>query len=209
MSLKNITVELTANNQKIRGNFRALVCSSGLDVLILGNKKSSLLLNIDNIVIKSITIKHTGDTHAFSTIPKNETLSYINQLGQEKTVIETFEPKNKKQAYFLLTSLYIKYKNETSIIESDPLTVKDPYIITDLDGSNKTIVYNSQELVKHSHIVTKPDSKTYIYKRDTEPNLHSNSSMTEFLNEIAEGREYDRKQNYWKQGYSGQLINSS
>ena len=211
MVLKSIIVQLTTDNQEIRSSFRALVSSAGIDVLILGNKKSSMLFKLAKITIESITIKHIGNPYEFDITSKNKTMYYTMVAG-EKILIETFKPENKKQAYFILTALYIQYKNKKSIIDTESFCVTEHCVIKDLvhpKETSKCEVYEHPACIKSNYASTKPVNRTCFFKKDVEPTLHSSTSMAEFLNEISEGREYERKQNYWKQGYSGQLINSS
>ena len=210
MTLKSIVVQLTTDNQEVRGSFRAQVTAAGTDVLILGDKKSSMFFKFDNIEIKSVTIRHVGKEYDFKT---KKIKSWI-KCGEEQILIETYTPENKQQAYFLLTALYIQHKNEKSIIETELFAVKDHYTITNLDCPKETTSYpmssplnptlNSDN--RTGHVSTRTSGKTYVYKRDLEPNLHISSVMIDFLNEIIEGRDYERKQNYWEQGYIGQLM---
>jgi hypothetical protein len=211
MSLKSIVVQLTTDDQEIRGSFRALVSSAGIDILILGSKKSSMLFKLAKITIESITIRHVGDPYDFNVTPKNRITSYSMVAG-EQILIETFKPESKKQAYFILTALYIKYKNEKSIVKTESSCVTEQCTIVDLKHpkkASKCKIYEHPSCVRPNHVLTKKVNETPFCKRDMEPNLHGNSDMTVFLNEISEGREYERRQNHWKQGYSGQLINSS
>jgi len=214
MVLKSITVQLTTDNQEVRGNFRALVSSTGTNVLMLGSNKSSILFKLDKITIESITIKHVGNPYSFDITPKNKTIAYKMVAG-EKILIETFKPKNKQQAYFILTALYIKYKNKKSIIDTESFCITEPYVINNLAYPKekpkckvyKCPCYKSDYISDSTPIKT--TDRLNFYKKDVEPKLHSNANMTEFLNKISEGRNYEREQNYWKQGYSKQLINSS
>jgi len=209
MLLKSIAVQLTTDNQEIRGSFRALVSSTGVDVLILGSKKSSMLFKLAKVTIESITIRHVGNPYEFDVTPKNRTMAY-SMIAGEKILVETFRPESKKQAYFILTALYIKYKNDKSIVDTEQFCVTEHCVANNLAHPKETQgckVYEHPACSNTNH--TYNVNKSYLRKKDVEPKLHGNTSMTEFLNEISEGRNYERKQNYWKQGYSGQLIHSS
>jgi len=60
MSLKDIIIQFNTCTHSVQGTFRALVSSSGNDILIVGNNESSIFFKFLDTEIKTIIVKHTG-----------------------------------------------------------------------------------------------------------------------------------------------------
>lgn len=210
-SLKSIVVHLTIDDQEISGSFRAIVSSTGTDVLILGDKNSSIFFKLIDVKINRIVIRHVGQVFNFGLPNEDKTVSVVLTEG-EKLLLEIYRPKTLQQAQSILTALYLEYKNPQSLIDTESFPVKTPYTIATLGKSaskskSPVTLPISSVPAWRCGAYERPNSAS-VFKRDTEPKLHKSNNITTFLNKILEGCADGQKHNNRKQGYSGQLIYS-
>jgi len=234
--LKDISVEfITPHGQRIRGTFRALVVASctGNDILIVGNKQKSLLFRFKDLEIELVTVKHISKhlKRSFSDISclsdeivgrdgYKRSLSIITD-GKERVIVERFRNMSKRRAYSLLMALYLEYKNNKSVIETEE---NIDYEVIDSDTeftefSNSTDynpIYNPHRRNTGEQIdrTDKEDYRplashqvSYYEREGLKPALVESEKLADFFNKILV-KGY-KNENYWQQGYSGQLDYSS
>lgn len=205
--LKNTRIKLNLDEQIIEGTFRGIIAASNTDILLLGNKKSSLLLSLADVEIKSILLVHTDQISNFGDGLSNKSVSTYF-LDKERIVTEIYEPFTKQQAFSILTSIYTKYRGSKPTINTEEFKSiygGFQYKIENTGISNSkhtTYVRNNEPTTScmyNQHITNQ--------HKDLKPKLTKNEGITEYLNKVIGGHKYER--NYWEQGYSGQLTNNS
>lgn len=208
MGLQNVTIKLKLENQSIEGTFRGLLQASVTDILLLGNKKSSLLLLLDETDIQSITIKHTDSLSSFGHNASKKSMSTI-LLNKQQVLTEIYEPLNKQEAYSILTGIYAKYRGSKTTINTenfDNIASGYQYSIKEEEGNHilPFTVDKTSNNVNINHI----SANHYIKQArvSSEPKIIKEGT-TGFMNKILGGHKYER--NYWESGYFGQLTNSS
>jgi len=234
--LKDISVEfITPHGQSIRGTFRALVVASctGNDILIVGNKQKSLLFRFKDLEIKLVTVKHTSKhlKRSFSDISclsdeivgrdgYKRSLSIITD-GKERVIVERFRNMSKRRAYSLLMALYLEYKNKKSVIETeeniDYEVIDSDTEFTEFSNStdyNPTCNPHRRNTGEQIDRTDKEDYKplashqvSYYEREGLKPALVESEKLADFFNKILV-KGY-KNENYWQQGYSGQLDYSS
>lgn len=208
MGLQNVTIKLELENQLIEGTFRGLIQASASDILLLGNKKSSLLLLFAEADIKSITIKHTDQLSSFGHSASNKSISTM-LLNKKRILTEIYEPLNKQEAYSILTAIYAKYRGTKITINTenfDNVAAGYQYNIVEEEGNHVLPfeVDRTHNNINANHI----DANNYIshHRVNTEPKLIKEGT-SDFMTKILGGHKYER--NYRESGYSGQLVDSS
>lgn len=207
MALHNIKIKLELENQIIEGTFRGLIQASTADILLLGNKKSSLLLLFSDTKILSITIKHTDSLSNFGHSESNKSIATVF-LNKERILTEIYRPLNKQEAYSILTGIYSKYKGSKITIDTegfDNIAAGFQYSIE--ESGDIVIPFKVDKDVDTQY--TKADyvnANQYIKRNrvNLEPKI-TKDGMADFMSKVLGGHSYER--NYWETGYSGQLIN--
>lgn len=209
MALQNVTIKLKLENQFIEGTFRGLIQSSTVDILLLGNKKSSLLLLFSEADIEEITIKHTDCLSSFGHSTSKKSVSTI-LLNRKRVITEVYEPLTVQEAYSILTGIYAKYRGSKVTLDTenfDNIASGYQYSIQEEEGNHilpfEVGKINNQLSPKYVN------ANQYIKQNRTiisEPKLIKEGTA-DFMNKILGGHKYER--NYRESGYSGQLTNSS
>lgn len=206
MALHNVKIKLELENQIIEGTFRGILQASSTDVLLLGNKKSSLLLLFSDTKILSITINHTDSLTSFGHKESYKSISTI-LLNKEKILTETYEPLNKQEAYSILTGIYSKYKGSKTTINTedfDNIAAELQYNIK--EDSNMVIPFEiDKDTDTYCARTNYVSANQYIRQNQavSEPKI-TKDGMSDFMSKILEGHSY--KRNYREAGYSGQLT---
>ena len=208
MGLQNVTIKLKLENQLIEGTFRGLIQASTVDILLLGNKKSSLLLLFTEADIQSITIKHTDQLSSFGHSASNKCISTM-VLNKERILTEVYEPLNKQEAYSILTAIYAKYRGSKVTINTenfDNIAAGYQYNIEEEEGNH--ILPFEIDRTSNNINANYIDANQYIKQNRVSltPKLIKEGTA-EFMNKILGGHKYER--DYWESGYSGQLTNNS
>jgi hypothetical protein len=231
--IKSITVDVISESNKITGLFRSMLSVGSREVLVIGNKKTSLFLTLYDITIKKIVLRHTENILSRQLmgppfnieIPISNIHVSIGVQNGERILNEEYIITKKQQAYAMLTFLYQKYaasdtQYTSASIDTDIFDIKVPYTIVSTDEEHITGSYDTEQQSETKHVQTTTAlspvcnnvrERTYIpgvstyYKRHDIPSLISSEDMKTFLNKILGGHKYDR--NYRKQGYTGQLSN--
>jgi hypothetical protein len=216
VGLQNVTIKLKLENQFIEGTFRGLIQSSTVDILLLGNKKSSLLLLFTETDIQSIIIKHTDGLSSFGHSTSKKSISTI-LLNKQKILTEVYEPLNKQEAYSILTGIYAKYRGSKVTINTenfDNVSTGYQYSIIEEEGNHvipfeidrtgSNIIDRTNNNVNANYI----NANQYINKNraNLKPRVITEGTL-DFMTKILGGHKYER--NYWESGYSGQLVDSS
>jgi len=221
--LKSITIELLSENNRIIGLFRSLLTVGSVtngfnnDVLVVGNKKSSLFFSFKDITIKEVNIRHSDRmlqkrklerTSGTTKVPRSDILvSISNGNGDEKIVNEKYIISSKKQAYSFLSFLYAKHSTQATNaknleINSDNYDIDIPYSI--ISRSEIEMDYRSKQDYK---LETRTIPYTENIKKDINPSLINSENIMSFLDKIVRGYKYERDN--WEQGYSCKLASSS
>lgn len=199
MGLLNVKIKLKLKNQTIEGTFRGLIQASAVDILLLGNKRSSLLLLFSEANIESISIKHTDALSSFGYSGSQKSIS-SHTINKQETLTEVYEPYNKQEAYSILMNIYSKYKGTQATINTENfnnITAELQYSIK--EENNNTVLlenYNANNYVSTNQYTKK-------HNINLEPKIIK-EGMDDFMNKVLGGHKY--KRNYWKSGYSGQLV---
>ena len=212
--LKSITVELISSDNIISGLFRSLLSVAERDILVIGNKKASLFFTFSDIEIKKVMIRHTDlfmskdilAARVCNMLP-NDINVLINMVNKEKIITETYNITNKQQSFSLLTHLY---KNNSKIIkgstvlslDTDNYDIETAYTVL---SSDEKCVIEDYRVKEYNKCETLPGLQRQ--RKNFDPALTSSNSIKTFLNKILRGHKYE--QDNWKQGYAGQLSNSS
>jgi hypothetical protein len=194
VGLQNVTIKLKLENQFIEGTFRGLIQASAADILLLGNKKSSLLLLFTETDIQSITIKHTDCLSSFGHSASKKSI-YTIVLNRQKILTEVYEPLNKQEAYSILTGIYAKYRGSKITLNTenfDNIYSGYQYSIVEEEGDH-VIPFEIDRYIKQNRAPLKPK----VIKDGT----------SNFMTKILGGHKYER--NYREIGYSGQLTNQT
>ena len=196
MALKNVRIELTLDNQYIEGTFRGMVAASNVDILLLGNKKSSLLLSFNDVSVKKIIFVHTDQAASFGNGYKAIATHFLNK---EKIITEIYEPQSRQQAFSILISIYSKYKGSKPTIDTEGFD----NVVGELQYSIKSgdISYSTNNYEPITHIEAEQPKEQYI---ESKPKI-TKIGISEFMNKVLKG--YKHKRTYLEQGYSGQLNN--
>ena len=202
MGLHNVTIKLKIENQTIEGTFRGLIQASAVDILLLGNKKSSLLLLLTETDIQSITIRHTDGLSGFGHSESNKSISTM-LFNKEKITKEVYYPSNRQEAYSILMAIYAKYRGSKITLDTenfDNISAGYQYSIIEKDGNN-VIPFSS--IVSTNQVSTNQHIEQNKEIRSQKPKIIKEGT-SDFMAKILEGHRYER--NYWELGYSGQLA---
>jgi hypothetical protein len=207
VGLLNVKVKLELENQLIEGTFRGLVQASSADILLLGNKKSSLLLLFSDAKILSITIKHTDGLTSFGHSESNKSITTM-LLNKKRILTERYEPVTKQEAYSILTKICSKYKGSKATIDTEKFgAIAGGFQYSIEENGNIVIPFKlDKDTNEHYAGADYVDANSYIRRNQTtsEPKIIKDG-MSDFLSKVLEGHSYER--DYWEIGYSGQLIN--
>jgi hypothetical protein len=208
VGLQNVTIKLKLENQLIEGTFRGLIQASAADILLLGNKKSSLLLLFTEADIQSITIKHTDQLSSFGRSESNKSMSAV-LLNKERILTEIYEPLNKQEAYSILTAIYAKYRGSKTTLNTedfDNIANGYQYSIQEEEGDHVLPfeIDRASNNVNANYI----NANQYIKQNrvSSTPKLIKDGT-SDFMTKILGGHKYER--NYRETGYSGQLTNQT
>jgi hypothetical protein len=205
MGLLNVKVKLELENQLIEGTFRGLIQASTTDILLLGNKKSSLLLLFSDVKVLEITIKHTDSLTSFGHSNSNKSVSTM-LLNKKRILTELYEPLSKQEAYTILLGIYSKYRGSKITIDTEKFdNIAGGFQYGIEENGDIVLPFEDDDVSIHYAGANQLDAGQYIKRNqvDLKPKI-TKDGISNFLNKVLEGHNYER--NYWERGYSGQLI---
>ena len=199
-----IKILLTLGDQTIEGTLRGLISASNTDILLLGNKKSSILLSFADADIKTISIEHTGEVTSFGGNTSNKSIvTVLEKKTNTKIKTEIYTPRSRQEAYTIITSICTKYTGSKPTINTENFSnIKDglQYRIENND--------NTPTITKEVPVYTEAGNGLYTNKhhnyRNSKPKKIIDEGIVEFMNKVLEGHTY--KRNHQEQGYFEQLA---
>lgn len=185
--LNKLTVKLFTEDKEVKGSFRGLVTAHGKDIIVLGNKKSSILFCMADIDVTEVYIE--------------EILELSGQVTSEYHT-----PKTKQAAYSMLMRLYAEYRIGR-VIDTEEFETEAAYIskYTDRAMTNtKSPIWGHEDSTWppwEDEDLPKPPKKDV--PTVVEPMVTKSEKMTDYLNKIL--KDGVVKQGNWKQKYKGQM----
>ncbi|NIA10678.1 MAG: hypothetical protein GWP10_13360 [Nitrospiraceae bacterium] len=215
MALRNIEIVLDFRKKFIEGSFRGILTVQNKDIIIIGNKKSSILFPFSESNIKSLRLQY--DKANIQPFDETSIVAYTS-LSSEGFYTRVYRPRTKQEAYSTLVNVYRMYKTK-AVIDTDKFvgaTLYDGFQYKVINSNIVSNTYNKENYNRKYGVFTTPPINnsltTYCNKVEANPAItetiskdNKNSKMIELIYEIINANPYKYRVGFTKNCYSGKL----